>query len=204
MDLNSIQSCCQEHDICSQQDYIPVHMEKHGLNNTMKEIATTCSCNNKFVNCLRNLKTRSAYNVYSMYIALVPKCFKFSKPIKQCKYYNDSLRCITYFFGNGIERHQWYDMYYSLNDNDDGVLGNSSEERSVTGESYWTIINQSRFPVFPFTSQHQSPIFDKQEFEQPQPSYYQLPPQIIEQPVQWIGESHQIIEQPPQFMQQYV
>lgn len=205
MDSNSIRLCCQEYDMCCQQDFIPVNMQKHGLDNNMKEIATSCSCNKKFVNCLRNLKTRSAYNVLDVFISAVPKCFKYSNPINECKYFNDKLRCIKYLFGSGVQKYQWYDMYYSLNENDDGVLGNTSDERSVEGESYWNNNNQSPFPsVFEHTTQRQPPTFDKQEFEQSKPSYYQLPPQIIDRPAQWIGESHQRMEQPPQFMQQYV
>lgn len=114
-------TCCEDLDTCVGSDYILPNFVMHGLQNNMKRIASSCDCNGPFVNCLKDIKTRSAMRIYGYYVLAVPKCFKKEYPIIGCQYYDFSFNCIKYNYGDGVSHHQWFDQYISVND-DIGVL----------------------------------------------------------------------------------
>lgn len=75
--------CCREHDHCNEN--IKAGESKYGLNNTNSYTSSSCQCDDKFHNCLREAKSFIGDQIGRTYFnVLRTQCFKKDHPIVNC------------------------------------------------------------------------------------------------------------------------
>ncbi|XP_047469202.1 phospholipase A2-like [Penaeus chinensis] len=85
--------CCRAHDRCP--DSIIKHSTRHGLVNRGRYTLSHCDCDEEFLKCLKNAKSRSAALVgYAYFTVWNPRCFKKDFPAVCKKYSLTGRRCL--------------------------------------------------------------------------------------------------------------
>ncbi|XP_053995511.1 phospholipase A2-like [Hylaeus anthracinus] len=104
-------ACCREHDMCS--DVIEAGQSNHGLTNPTFYTRLHCSCDEKFIDCLRRSEDGAGNTVgYFYFNALDTKCFREDYPIVGCNRWTTfPRRCLEYELDESQpKKYQWFDV----------------------------------------------------------------------------------------------
>ncbi|XP_014204104.1 uncharacterized protein LOC106636267 [Copidosoma floridanum] len=105
-------SCCRDHDLCNIN--MAAGQTQHGLLNTGTFTRSHCSCDTKFYQCLKKVRSLVSKNIgYTYFNVLRPQCFKEDYPATCVKYGKKRIKdnkCLEYKYDNARNMTwQWFD-----------------------------------------------------------------------------------------------
>ncbi|XP_077298951.1 phospholipase A2-like [Arctopsyche grandis] len=105
-------TCCRNHDYCD--DIIPSGHSAHGLVNNDFYTKLSCSCDEKFLNCLHKSEDGLGNLIGKVYFnGIGTQCFKNEFPIVKCKQTRGFLlkKCVEYELDYTKPKlYQWFDV----------------------------------------------------------------------------------------------
>lgn len=101
-------NCCRLHDLCPLS--LAAQESNYGLKNNGKFTRSSCDCDTKFYQCLKNVNSMLSNQIGMFYFNVLGiQCFSYDHPITSCKLSMKS-RCLSYEKDKTKSKtYQWFD-----------------------------------------------------------------------------------------------